>query len=158
MTRPPESDEVVRLRRKSESQDKLIRDLVVRNARADARETVNQLKAEGVVFGQTPEEAARGEAADIEFLAQLDTKTRQDYVNNTIRAKYARRPHDPGNPAAPGLARFAAPGVVGDPDADLDSVLQSNQDAVAYADAVANGNKPADVLKMMRQRRAVRRA
>lgn len=149
MTRT-ESDEVVRLRRQTESQDKTIRDLVLRNARADARETVNQLKAEGIVFGPSPEEEAKGEQRDIEFLARLDRASRQDYIDNTIRAKYARRRGDPAT--APGIARYAAPGVVGTDDLDPSGVIQTDQDATHYANLVGDhGMKPEEALKFMRQ-------
>lgn len=149
MARQQTDNEVVRLRRQ-------VGDMALRLARADAEKLVTSLKAEGIVFGATPEEAQRGEADDIEFLARLGEADRQHYVNNTIRAKYARR-QDPANPAYPGVARYAAPGVVGSGtdggEFALDDMGASPQEAVAYADAVAAGRKPEDVIKLMRQAR-----
>lgn len=136
--------EVIRLQRQ-------VKELSIKNARAEARELVNQCIAEGVVIPDPEQEAAA--------LASLPEKDRDYFVNNVIRAKYARKDADIGSPLAHGgLARFARTDAAGSglpgasPAEDQNDFTPANAaEATMFADAQIKMGLPA-AIKFMRSR------
>lgn len=136
--------EVVRLQRQ-------VRELSIKNARAEARELVNQCIAEGVVIPDPDQEAAA--------LASLPEKDRDYFVNNVIRAKYARRDADIGSPLPHGgVARFSRTDAAGSglpgasPAEDQNDFTPANAaEATMFADAQIKMGLPA-AIKFMRSR------
>lgn len=82
-------------------------ELLLKLSRLEAEKIVNNLKQEGILFGRTPEEEVSGMRDDIEYLAHCTPELRDDYINNVIRKKYARRKPDPTKPSVPGVARYS---------------------------------------------------
>ncbi len=133
-------------------------------SRADAEKTINQLKAEGVVFGDTPEESVQGEQDEINFLSELAPEE-QAYQVEIYRKRYKRKRPNPGNPATVGVARYArselsANGVSNNGhaaglDADGEFVPETTEEASDYADliAVKKMSRKDAAQKMMRIRR-----
>jgi len=85
---------------------KHLKELTLKLARADAEKQISALESEGVIFGDTPDENARGRAEETEFLALLEDADREQQVG-VIRSRYKRKKADPANPAYPGVARYA---------------------------------------------------
>lgn len=87
----PLEQEVRRLQRSNQA-------LVMKLARADATQAVASLKAEGVIFGDTPEEAQRNEQEEINFLSELDENGQKWHLSR-IRRLYKRVEQTPAGPA-----------------------------------------------------------
>ncbi len=96
---PQQNDEVIRLKRQLDA-------VQLKLSRADAEKQIADLEAQGVIFGDTREEAERGRAEETEFLALLTDEDRAQQVD-VMKRRYKRRKPDPANPAFPGVARFA---------------------------------------------------
>lgn len=136
--------EVIRLQRQ-------VRELSIKNARAEARELVSQCLAEGVIIPDPEQEAL--------ILASLPEKDRVAFVNNTIRAKYARRESEIGLPMPHGgVARFARPDAAGtglpgaSPADDQNDFTPANAaEATMFADAQIKMGLAA-AIKFMRSR------
>lgn len=141
-----QNPEVVRLSRRLQEQDKLIKDLVIRNARVEAEKIVSDFEnnSEGhdegpVVFDDREQE--------IEVLKNMDQQSREYHVEN-IRRNYRRAgvtsgPTDSRN--ADTLFRMSRTDDGAPPAADEDYVPQTAQEAVQLADAQAGkytGGKP----------------
>lgn len=137
--------QVVRLQRHVDN-------LTLKLARKDANELIQQLKSEGIVFGDTPQEAAEGERDEAEFLALLGEDDRQYHVNNVIRKRYKRKRSDPANPANPGLARYARPTDQGSADDDFEP--NDSMEASEFADLLTLKKMDrAAAIKFMRNKR-----
>ena len=98
--------------------DRIIRDLRIQLSRAKAQQDIQQLEAEGVLFGPTPEVAdkikyARQEELTLAYLHDEDSGEEGDpdtYVKDKIeemRVCYSRRRPDPVRRAAPNQASLA---------------------------------------------------
>ncbi len=157
MTRGGGDSRVAKLERELER-------LRLKLSRADAEKTIQQLKGEGVVFGDTPEESAAGEQDEINFLSELAPEE-QAYQVEIYRKRYKRKRANPGNPTTVGVARYArselsANGVsqnghAAGLDADGEFVPETTEEASDYADliAVKKMSRKDAAQKMMRIRR-----
>lgn len=106
-------DSVIRLQRRVEAQDRELQDLRLKYSMAEAKNIVDGLVQEGVLFGSSPQEEEAAQAETVEYLAHLglQNKADRDYEVNVIRTRYRRRPSNPAAPAFPGVARYARNGV-----------------------------------------------
>lgn len=156
-----QNPEVVRLSRKLAEQDKLIKDLVIRNARVEAEKLISDFEnnvdghEEGpVLFGDREQE--------INVLTAMDPQSREYHIEN-IRVNYRRAGHTSGptdSRAADTLFRMSRTDDGGKPVADEDYEPKNAQEAVQLADAqtgrYTNG-KPmslGEAVKYMRERQA----
>ena len=141
------NSEVIRLKRQ-------VTDMALKLARADAEKAVAQLKTEGVVFGESREEAERNEREETEFLAQLDPQSQAWHLAR-VRKLYKRREHEPAQPGPFGpLSRYARGGVepeAGSPDDPNDFTPGTPQEAMEYAQAI-RAKGPVEAIKYMRSR------
>jgi hypothetical protein len=124
--------------------------LQLKLSRQDAEKQINALKAEGIIFGDTPQEAAQAEAEEKEFLALLSDDDRA-YQVNIMRKRYKRAAPNPANPAYPGAARYSrqeGPGAEAD-----DFEPQNSQEAADFADLITvRKMSKAEAIKFMRSR------
>jgi len=128
-----QNPEVVRLSRQLAQQNKVIQDLLVRNARAEAEKTISDFEnnAEGheegpVIFGDREQE--------IQVLTAMDPKSREYHIEN-IRVNYRRAGHTSGptdSRAADTLFRMSR---TDDGVPDEEYVPKTPAEAVALADA-----------------------
>lgn len=154
-----QNPEVARLSRQLSEQNKVIKDLLVRNARAEAERIVSEFEtnAEGheegpVVFGDRNQE--------IEILTNMDPQSREYHVEN-IRVNYRRAGHTSGptdSRNADNLFRFSRT-EDGNTQSDEDYTPKSAAEAVAIADAQAgkfHGRPIAygEAVKYMREKAA----
>lgn len=128
-----QNPEVVRLSRQLAEQNKIIKDLLVRNARAEAEKTISDFEnnVEGheegpVIFGNREQE--------VEILTSMDPQSRQYHIEN-IRVNYRRAGHTSGptdSRAADTLFRMSR---TDDGVPDDEYVPKTPAEAVALADA-----------------------
>lgn len=133
--------------------------LQLRLSRADAEKKVAMLKAEGIIFGDTPEDAAAGEADDTEFLSYMTAEEQDSHINNVIRKRYKRRKPNPASMGTPGVARYARAdtrnGESIQEDGEFDP--QDPQEASDYADLLTvKKMSKLDATKFMMKRRKER--
>lgn len=138
-----------------------IEQLQLKLSRADAKDLVNQLKNEGIIFGSTPEDAAKGEADDIEYLAYLNQEEQQYHVNEVIRKRYARKKVNPTTSVNGGVARYTRASIetpTGSGEEEFEPT--SPQEASDFADLVSGMNPQRvklnrqDATKFMMKRRS----
>lgn len=142
--RPVQDPDRIRMQRQ-------VNDLRLKLARSEAKEIVNQLEAEGVLFGQTPEQHALGKDEELEYLALLGEEDR-NYQVGVIRTRYARRQADPAQSRIPGAAQYARM-PEGLPDGGDDFEPTTPAEANQLVDLELRGMKRADAIKYMRSRR-----
>jgi biotin operon repressor len=139
----PVSQEVVKLQRQ-------VRSMALQLSRANARDAINALKAEGYQFDN--------ENREVEALAAMPDNERKFYVEEVIRKNY-RRDDTPTVPQFGGVAQYArSAGPVGasadanDPNAEFEPT--STVEAVQYADAIQkHGGDRIQASKYMRSRK-----
>ncbi len=140
-----ENPTVTRLQRRVDN-------LQLKLARQEAKELITTLKGEGIIFGDNPEDAAKGEADEAEFMALLNEEDRNYHVNEVIRKRYKKKRPDPANPASPGLARYARPDSQNGTEEDFDPA--DSQEASDFADLVTvRKMSRVDAIKFMRNKR-----
>lgn len=145
------------------------RALKLKYAKSEAAAIIQGLEAEGIQFGQTPEQHEKGKADDTAFLTALladgDEQEVNYQVNNVIRARYARKRVDPAAPTAVGLSRFSrqpqstdGPAANGaDADDNFEDSLQDDRQVCEFADLQAvRKMSRADAIKFMRKRHGIR--
>lgn len=153
-----QNPEVVRLSRQLAEQNKVIKDLLVRNARAEAEKTISDFEnnaeghAEGpVIFGDREQE--------IRVLTNMDAESREYHIEN-IRVNYRRAGHTSGptdSRSADALFRHSR---VDDGVSDDAYEPKTPAEAVALADAQTGkytGGKPmsfGEAVKFMKNRAA----
>jgi hypothetical protein len=140
--------ELVRMQRR-------LNDMQMKLSRRDAEAMITELEGEGIVFGDTPEEAAAGRAEEAEFLALLSEDDRNYHVNNVIRKRYKRKDTDPVNTSYPRASLYARP-QAGSPEGgegdDFDP--KTPEEASTFADLMTlRKMSRADAIKFMRSRR-----
>lgn len=130
------------------------RQLALKLARSEAKEAVAALKAEGVMFGETPEDAAKEEAAKIELLAQLDDESRAFMIQD-MRRNYKRVDTDPAGSQQVGPARFARPVVDNGPDGGSgNDEPQTPQEAMMAAEIMQTQKKTLpEAIKYLRSQK-----
>jgi len=146
---PQQNQQMTRMQRRLE-------DVTMRLARSDAATLIAQLKSEGILFGDTPTEAAQGEAEEAEFLALLSDEDRDYHINNVIRKRYKREQTPATRQMGP--ARFArdpyADGTLmgnGTPGEDFEP--KTPQEASDFADLITIRKMPRiEAIKFMRNR------
>jgi hypothetical protein len=138
------NEEVIRMQRQ-------INDLSYKLSRAAAEKELQTLKDEGILFGESPEEAAKNEQEELNMISSMDDQTRKFHLSR-IRKLYKRRV-DPANPAFPGAARYARQDTSNSGEGDEYEPTDA-QDALIYAETVAaNGGDRAKATKYMRSRK-----
>lgn len=147
------SNDVIKLQRQV---DKLVQQnesLRFMYARKEAEGVVNQLEQEGILFGDSPDEAAKVKAEEVEFLAMLGEEDQAYHVNEVIRKRYRRKAADPVHPAYPGVARYARR-PDGEGESDEDNYAPSTPaEASAFSDLqTLRGMSRGDAIKYMRKR------
>lgn len=134
---------------------KQLADFQLKYARSEAAQIVGKLKDEGILFGDTPEEAQAAEAETTDYLAYLSLQSEadRDYEVGVIRKRYKRRRPDPATPSMPSLARFAR-GVVGAGESDEDFEPNDPQEASNLADLMTlKKMSRADAVAVIRKSR-----
>jgi hypothetical protein len=84
-----------------------IKELQLKFARSEAANKVAQLKSEGYLFGDTPQDAAEGEADEIEFLAHMTPEEQDYHINQVIRKRYKRQKPVPGTNGTLSVAQYS---------------------------------------------------
>jgi biotin operon repressor len=129
----PVSQEVVKLQRQ-------VRSMALQLSRANARDAINALKAEGYQFDN--------ENREVEALAAMPDNERKFYVEEVIRKNY-RRDDTPTVPQFGGVAQYARSAG---PVAEFEPT--STVEAVQYADAIQkHGGDRIQASKYMRSRK-----
>ncbi len=97
---------------------------------------MQQLSAEGVLFGDTPQAASEFVESQVEYLAHLalQSEADRDAEVNMMRTMFARRKPNPAAPAFPGVARYARPQVAGAEEDPEDYEPRCPQEASDIAD------------------------
>lgn len=137
----PGQQERVRMQRQ-------INDLQYKLARADAEKQVAALEAEGVLFGDTPEDTEKAKAEMIEFLSVMDAES-QAWEIGRVRKFYRRREETPVHPSTVGVARFARADVGDSGDGDFDP--KTPDESMVFAEAIQRMGRT-EAIKYMRQR------
>lgn len=154
---------VVRLERQRQ-QDRF------RFARQEAQQVIADLEREGVLFGDTPETAARQKAARVEDLtseiiydqdmeaAGTPTQYARDHVEE-IRQCYRRRPSDPAKRTTPPLSQYSrsqvdisGQKVEEQSDDEFMDSLPTDQDRVQASNMIAKNVPMIEVKKYMRKK------
>lgn len=147
------SNDVIKLQRQVDKLAQQNESLRFMYARKEAEGVVNQLEQEGILFGDSPDEAAKVKAEEVEFLAMLGEEDQAYHVNEVIRKRYRRKAADPVHPAYPGVARYARR-PDGEGESDEDNYAPSTPaEASAFSDLqTLRGMSRGDAIKYMRKR------
>lgn len=147
-----QNPELLRMQRSLAAVQESNRRLVAKLARSEAEKHIAALKDEGIVFGDTPDDAAKNEKEEVDFLAVLDERD-QAWQLSRIRRLYKRRAADPAQSPFGELARFSRPPDNTDPSDPNSYEPKTPQEAALYADALQKTKMdvPAAV-KLMRSR------
>ena len=147
------NNDVIKLQRQVDKLAQQNENLRLMYARKEAEGVVNQLEQEGILFGDSPDEAAKVKAEETEFLAMLGEEDQAYHVNEVIRKRYRRKAADPVNPAYPGVARYARrPDGEGENDED-NYAPSTPAEASAFSDLqTLRGMSRSDAIKYMRKR------